>query len=172
MPRQENHHRASAVGEVGIARQVVPRTRFRCRSYAAAGAQTRAIADRHLAGHDIVARFVDVDLVCREIPGLEREPNADVAADLADPGSLALEGMRGAPQRQIDALGDVRACPLQSDVLLLACDIEGADRRVAVFRIEQERLRYHEARLERDRFHLIPARPERLPESEFTHRFC
>jgi hypothetical protein len=72
----------------------------------------------------------------------------------------------------MDALVDVRACPLQGDVLLLARDVEGADRQVAVFRIEQERLRHLEARLERDRFRLIQARPERLPESEFTHRFC
>ena len=68
-----------------------------------------------------------------------RQPHADVAADLAYPHRLALEGHRRQPQPHVVALVHIAAALLQGHVLAAAEQIQGGDRGIAVAAAEQGR---------------------------------
>ena len=63
----------------------------------------------------------------RQIPGLRREPHADVAAHLPHPHRLALEHKRREPEPQVQPLVDRMPRPLQGDVLVTAKEVQRAD---------------------------------------------
>ena len=99
---------AFAVGEVGVARQIVSR---RCAVALADAVDVAGGVDpsrlQQVLDH-VVAGFVDVgiDAVSRQVPRLGRKADADIAADLADPHALAIEPQWREPESQVETLVD------------------------------------------------------------------
>ena len=95
----EEQDNAFTVGEVGISRQVVSGTR------ALALANTIDVSDCFKVFRfeqildQIIAGFIHfgIDPMCRQVPGLGREPDTDVATDLPDPDRLSPELQRRQP---------------------------------------------------------------------------
>ena len=95
--------------------------------------------------------------MCRQVPGLDRKANADVAADLSDPDGLTAISQWGEPQPQMKPLADRFANLLQGKILAPSKQVERTDGGIAVFFPQQERFRGFPARVQADHFGLVPA---------------
>src|ERR1700722_8075338 len=105
----------------------------------------------------------------RQVPGPGREAHTDVAADLSDPNRLAAELNHRGPQSQMQALVEARAGPLQRKFLLASTEIQRAHRRVAVLRLEQERLGRFPRCAKSDRLGLVPSAQTFLDTGAVAH---
>ena len=115
----KHHHGALAVGEVGVAGQVVAWLFSRGGFGAAHIPDQRDVAGLQEFIKQVIASVVHIgiDFVRSQIPGLIRKTNADIPADLADPDRLALEAERRQPEPQMQALIDGLPDSLQCEVL-------------------------------------------------------